>query len=285
VEERVLRVGTHAEAEAWALTLASSGVSCRLEEVDGRWAVVVASDDATRAGEALDAYDEENRPAPSAATVEYGATWLGPMVALGLLALFFVTGDRGDNRWFERGSADAAAMLHGEWWRAITALTLHADLAHVGANAAFAALLFNAVGRALGPGVGGWLLLAAGALGNALTAWVHGGGHVSVGASTSVFAAVGALAALAVGHRARPSRRAWVVIAASLALFGLLGTSKGADVLAHAFGLVAGGALGLVAARLPLVRSRIAQGFLAALALAAVFLAWRIALEGRFLVS
>lgn len=274
----MLRVGAHAEAEAWALTLAASGLSCRLEEVDGRWAVVVSADDAARAGEALDAYDDENRPAPAAATEEYGATWLGPIVAVALVVFFFVTGERNDNRWFERGSADAAAMLRGEWWRAITALTLHADLAHVGANAAFCALLANAVGRALGPGIGGWLLLVAGALGNALTAWVHGGGHVSVGASTSVFAAVGALAALAAGHRVRPSRRAWMVIAASLALFGLLGTAKGADVLAHAFGLVAGGALGLLAARLPLVRSRIAQALLVALALAAVTVAWRIAL-------
>ena len=48
----------------------------------------------------------------------------------------------------------------------------------------------------LGPGVGLWLLLLAGAGGNAVTAAVHGSDHVSVGASTAIFGAIGILAAL-----------------------------------------------------------------------------------------
>jgi len=39
-----------------------------------------------------------------------------------------------------------------------------------------------------------------------------------------------------------------MIVAASLALLALLGTGPGADLLAHLFGLLVGGGLGLVAA-------------------------------------
>jgi membrane associated rhomboid family serine protease len=79
-------------------------------------------------------------------------------------------------------------VMAGEWWRAVTALTLHADAPHVGGNAVAIGVLMTAVCWHLGPGLGAWLLLLAGAAGNLLTAAVHGGGHSSVGASTAVFA-------------------------------------------------------------------------------------------------
>ena len=63
----------------------------------------------------------------------------------------------------------------------VTALTLHADLAHVLANALACVLLVTAVGRSLGAGVGLWLMLLAGAGGNALTALAHGAHHISGG--------------------------------------------------------------------------------------------------------
>jgi membrane associated rhomboid family serine protease len=279
--DTVLRVSRdHAATEAWALTLASMGVSCRIEAIDETWAIVVAEADAARGREALDAYDAENRPAETPAPVEYGATWLGPAVALGLCAFFFVTGERGEQGWFVLGSAEASALRAGQWWRTVTALTLHADLAHVMSNAFASFIVAAALGRALGPGVAAWLLLAGGAAGNALTAWAYGAAHSSVGASTAVFAGVGALVALAARHRARWSRgTAWVAVAAGLALFGVLGTSKGTDVLAHAFGLLAGGALGLGALFPARPFGRPLQAALWLSALAAVIGCWVVALR------
>ena len=108
--------------------------------------------------------------------------------------------------------------------------------------------------RVLGPGVGALLVLAAGALGNVLNAGLQSSGHVSVGASTAVFGTVGLLAgAAALRREGRPVRRhpAWVVVAAALALLGMLGTGgERTDIWAHAFGLVAGGLLGAAAAAL-----------------------------------
>src|SRR5258706_365194 len=63
-------------------------------------------------------------------------------------------------------------------------------------NAVAAAVLLTAVCWYLGAGVGLGLTLLAGAGGNALTALVHHADHVSVGASTAVFGAIGILAAL-----------------------------------------------------------------------------------------
>ena len=51
-----------------------------------------------------------------------------PLCFLELLAFFAVTGPRAAGAdWFAAGASDAERVLHGEWWRTITALTLHAD--------------------------------------------------------------------------------------------------------------------------------------------------------------
>jgi membrane associated rhomboid family serine protease len=246
-------------AEEWATVLAASGIRHRLALTAAGWAVLVASDDGARARVALAAYDAENpheiRVAASA--VGRDSIGLGIVVAALLLGFFALTGPREAGvAWFERGSASAARILRGEVWRTITALTLHADLAHVLGNAAACVVLIPPVSHALGPGTGLWTLLLSGVAGSALTAFVHGAPYNSVGASTLTFGAIGVLAAQAfvARWRGRPTRRRpWVVIVASLVLLSMLGTAKGADVLGHLFGLLAGAVLGLLAG---LARSR-----------------------------
>src|SRR5204863_362939 len=117
---------------------------------------------------------------------------------------------------FERGGADAERIVAGEWWRTVTALTLHADAPHVIGNAGASAVLVGAVGHQLGPGVGLCVLLLAGAGGNALTAAAHGTHHDSVGASTAMFGAIGILGATRVVSRGRrrAARTSWMVVAA-----------------------------------------------------------------------
>jgi rhomboid protease GluP len=244
------------QADEWAVVLAAGSIPHRLRlRLDG-WALIVAAGDAEAAREALDAYDREN----SADTVDVGAdipvpvrgaAAVGVAVGLLLIGLFAVTGTRANGSvWFERGDASAERIVAGEWWRTVTALTLHADAPHVLGNAAASVVLVGAVSQQLGPGVGLWLLLLAGAGGNALTAVAHGAHHNSVGASTAMFGAIGILAATRVMSRERrpAARKLWTVVAASLALLALLGTSPDADLLAHLFGLLLGGVLGLVTA-------------------------------------
>jgi len=158
-----------------------------------------------RAADVLSAYLRENRdpepkrkrelPAP-------GDAFAGVAVSALLLIFFFITGPRNSAViWFERGSADAERILLGELWRTVTALTLHADIAHAFANALVGALFIGAVCSVLGAGVGCAFVLLSGAAGNLANALFHSSHHISVGASTAVFGAVGLLSGLAVARR------------------------------------------------------------------------------------
>jgi membrane associated rhomboid family serine protease len=247
-----------------------------LATAEGAFEIVVDDADAPAAEAALGAWESENRARPGQAPrPEYGRSVAG--VAVGFIILVFSLrthlGQAGPL--FERGSADAARMLQGEWWRAVTALTLHADLAHVAANAVAMAVFLGAVARRLGPALATWMTLVAGVAGNVATAVALPGGHVSIGASTAVFGALGILSALQV-----PRRSGWLTLGAGVALLGLLGTGERADLLAHLFGFTAGVAEGLALRRLPPPRRSLLQPALALLAALPVALAWWRALSG-----
>ena len=271
------------QADEWAVVLAAGNIPHRLSpRLDG-WALIVAARDAQAAREALDAYDQENIPdtadvgADAVAPIR-GAAMVGAAVGLLMIGFFAVTGTRTNHSiWFERGGADAGRIVSGEWWRTVTALTLHADAPHLIGNAGASVVLVGAVSHRLGPGVGLCVLLLAGAGGNALTAFAHGTHHDSVGASTAMFGAIGILAATRVmsSERRPAARKLWMAVAASLALLALLGTSPGSDLLAHLFGLLLGGAVGLAAApTLPRAVRPPVQWALAVAVLAVVVGAW-----------
>ena len=281
--ERVLRSARGRRAiEEWALVLAAAGVPHRVARTASGWRLIVAASDAERASTALDPYDAERESAPAAPEApEYGRTSVGLVVTTLLVAFYAVTGpaDAGST-WARAGSADAELIVRGEPWRAVTALTLHANPAHLLGNAVASAVFVTAVGRALGPGLGGLLVLASGAGGNVLNALLQGAPHSAVGASTAVFGAVGVLGGLQFGRRRRRRRRgAWLPVAGSLALLALLGSDREADIVAHLFGLLVGGVLG-VAAALLVARppGRAAQWMLALAALSAVAGSWVVAL-------
>ncbi len=275
-------------AREWALVLASQGLSSTVQRTEGGYAVRVPRAEAERATAALAAYLSENRPEPSLPSPSWSGD--GPVSAAlavsgALLAFSLVTGPWApEDRWFARGAAEAVPMLSGEPWRAVTALTLHADAPHVFANALAGALFLGAVFRQLGPGLGGALVLLAGAAGNLANAVLRGSDHVSVGASTAVFGAVGLLAGVAAVRRRLGGLgrgRAWRPVAAGLALFGMLGTGgERTDVSAHLLGLVAGLALGaLLAMRVKRPPELAVQWLLGGLGLAILFGAWAIALR------
>jgi membrane associated rhomboid family serine protease len=253
------------------------------EEADG-WTVLVSPADAATALDALDGYDREATPerVAGAAPPPRPVTLTGVYVGLLLVAVFALSGARaGGSAWFERGSADASRITTGEWWRAVTALTLHADAPHVLGNAIASALLISVVCQALGPGVGLWLVLLGGVLGNLATAFAQRGPHVSVGASTAVFGALGILAALRVMTPERlrlGARRPWVILAAAVVLLVVFGVGPHVDVLAHLFGLLAGlalGGLGALGVRRP--ATPLVQWLLVLAAAAAVAGAWGLA--------
>ena len=275
---------TSSQADEWALVLTAVGIPNAIEPDAGAWVVLAAADDATRAHAALAAYDEERRvetPRVSAPPEPY--PWMSG-VALGLLLLwlFSVTGGAAArSAWFEPGALVAGRVLAGEWWRAVTALTLHVDVVHVAGNALAVAVLLPPLVQRFGAGAALLLLLLAGALGNVLAAMTHDPRHLAVGASTAAFGAVGVLVALRLIPREAPtSRKRWTAPVAGVVLLVTLGAARDADLAAHVFGFVAGVLVGFVAG--VTLRRRPSAAFqwvVGALAAATVAICWRLALR------
>jgi membrane associated rhomboid family serine protease len=274
--------------------LEAEGLSPSVRSGPEGFALGIPADEAERAADIISAYESEKRdresrreqesqrePEPVAA----GGVFAGLAVAAALLVFFFLTGPRNATViWFERGSADAERILLGELWRTVTALTLHADFAHVLANALVGAVFLSAVCGALGAGVGCALVLLSGAGGNLANALFQSSHHLSVGASTAVFGAVGLLSGLAVARRRRQQslrRHAWVPIGAGLAILAMLGTTgERVDLWAHLFGLLVGGVLGIpVGFALRRPPGPLAQWAFGGAALMAVLYCWGLALD------
>ncbi|MBE0598536.1 MAG: rhomboid family intramembrane serine protease, partial [Desulfuromonadales bacterium] len=185
--------------------------------------------------------------------------------------------------WVALGNAHAGRIMAGQWWRTITALTLHADWPHLLSNIAIGGFFIHRLCRELGSGLSWSLVVAAGSLGNLVNAWLHSPSHRAVGASTAVFGALGLLAALNLIRYRHSLRRRWLLpVAAALALLAMLGTEgERTDVGAHLFGFAAGLLLGvataLVTARRGLPR-RLLNGLLATATAAMVLGGWLAAL-------
>ncbi len=233
------------------LVLDAAGIEYRLERKAVASALIVQVRDQTRALAELEAHERENQewqtPAPPALTKANG--WSGVLVycvlllAVAMLARRYAFG----RDWLAAGRMQAGLVCEGEWWRTVTALTLHADGSHLVANLAFGILFGVFVGQLLGSGFAWFSILIAGAFGNALNAWVQPPTHNAVGASTALFAALGLLSAYT--WRRQQAERRWTrrlaPLAGGVALLGLTGAGgEGTDVIAHLTGFFSGLLLG-----------------------------------------
>jgi rhomboid protease GluP len=239
-------------AQEWELVLVAQGFSPSVHQTSDGILLSVPEKELERALASLSAYERENQAklAEGDKPITSATPLAGILVAAMLVIFFAVTVSWYPSLpWFERGSADADRILRGELWRTVTALTLHADIVHVLSNAIAAAVFLGAVHGMLGVGLGSALVLLAGAGGNLANALLYGSSHVSVGASTAIFASVGMLGSFGMVQRRRatPRRRAWLPVAAALALLAILGTGgQRVDILAHLFGFLLGGVLGIL---------------------------------------
>jgi membrane associated rhomboid family serine protease len=235
-----------ARANELALVLTARGLVFQRQRGHAGWELWVPLAEAAAAGAELGQYRRENSLAvgPRELT-QLGGAWVGVIAyVLVLLALYVALHEYllGYD-WLGTGRAQSAAMRAGEWWRAVTALTLHVELDHLGGNLAFGAFFGYFLGRYLG--AAGWLAVVfAGALGNVLNALVEDPRHTSIGASTAVFAALGLLAAYTWRRgflRDTPWRARIAPVVAALGLLAFTGTAgENTDLGAHLFGFIAG---------------------------------------------
>lgn len=286
VEATVRATTSPTQAGDWALVLAAAGIGYRLEErqAEGRFVLVVGADDLAAAESALVGFDAEAPPRPVPAAPDAGRSALGVVAAIMLSGMFLLTGAaEPGSHWFQLGAASADRIAGGQWWRALTALTLHADLMHLVGNLVACLIFVSAVGRWLGGGLGAVVVLVAAAGANLATAAAHRTGFVSVGASTATFAALGLCAGLQAVRWLRGGTRrkyAWVPLGAALGLYAMLGVGPDADTYAHLFGLGFGAAVGsaLALGNVRAPRTTV-QTLLGATALAIMGSCWALALH------
>ncbi|AMK12390.1 MAG: rhomboid family intramembrane serine protease [Pseudodesulfovibrio sp.] len=301
---------TRKEAQDWSLVLSARHVPHRLRRPDNGpgWSVLVQEWFAPRAVEEINLYFEENRPVPGSVSLPdlRPVSGLEPtLFGLAVLVLFYWAYTRTypalrlyPELWVELGSADAGAILSGQWWRLCTALTLHADGPHVAGNAVIGGVFIWLAARRIGSGLTWFLTILAGVLGNLFNSLALGVHHDSIGFSTATFGAAGVLAAISpfavggglhglgsgslAGRAARFVRTALIPFGAGLGLLAMLGAGDGEgniDLGAHLFGfasgLALGGLTGFLATRLGLPgKSADFRLYVAALCLPAAAWAW-----------
>jgi membrane associated rhomboid family serine protease len=291
----VFRSFDRAQCDDRAFMLAAVNISSEVDGGSTGYVVRVPYAQAAFATHHLWQYDQELRRRPRVTFAPphvYRHAWVGSAVYVALLALVAMFVVRGWWRpdTFSIGTLDAGAVQSGQWWRAITALTLHLDIVHLMMNLGSGAAIGFMASRQIGVGHA-WLLIVMGAaMANLVEALLSMPGHQSVGASTAVFAALGLLAAHSWrtrGGAASSRLRRWAPLVAGAALLGLLGTGAsdqvadtGTDLIAHVFGFVLGAALGILVA-LPTISARVdamPQWLSGALTLALVAVGWSLAL-------
>ncbi len=240
----------------WMLVLQSQGILCRTEAGPR---LLVSPAMAQAACAEIMAYERENRTLPRPEPLPDNS-WVSLLIVGGCVLLTLWLDPQSGPRpaWYLNGRADSGRILHGEWWRCVTALFLHADAGHLLSNAAALSLLGILLSRRLGSGLTWGLFVLTGALGNAVNAWIQGPGHLSVGASTGVFGLVGVLAggagALKPGGR---MRILFLSLGFALSLLAMLGAGEErVDVGAHLFGLLCGLPFGLLPGRRKAVGQR-----------------------------
>ena len=272
-----------------AFMLAAVNIPSEVDVDSASYVVSVPYGQAAFANHHLWQYEQELRRRPRIVLQParvYPHAWVGSALYVALLVMVAMAVVRGWWRpdTFAIGTLDAAAVQSGQWWRAITALTLHVDIVHLLMNLGSGTAIGYLASRQIGAGHA-WLLTVLGAgVANLVEALFSMPGHQSVGASTAVFAALGLLATHSWRTRliaSHPTLRRLAPLIAGAALLGLMGTAgEGTDVLAHLFGFVAGCVLGMVVA-LPNVAVRmnsLPQWVSGALTLALVAGAWSLAL-------
>ncbi|MEI7820944.1 MAG: rhomboid family intramembrane serine protease [Verrucomicrobiota bacterium] len=247
------------------LVVAAMDLPYWIEREDGAWVLFVEENARGQAAAALAEFEAEEQ---ARVHVQKPEPLVIPKLALALtlvaMVIFYRMQTGANPVLIERGVAVDARILHGEWWRCFTALTLHGGVEHLVSNLGLAVFAFAFAFSRFGAGAGLLGTVLGGAMGNLLNAFAHAAKpHASLGSSTALFASLGLLAGgeLAARLMHRATRTGWQLLVpvgaglAFLSLYGGAGSNRdgtpimdtgNVDLMAHLFGLVAGVALGSV---------------------------------------
>jgi rhomboid protease GluP len=235
----VFRAADLRACEDRAFMLIAVGIESTVEvHPEGGFVVLVEQPMLAHAQHHLWQYEQERTRRPRQAEVRFTPqprAWLGSLFyVLVLVAVPVALGQdwlRRDP--YESATLNPALMRAGEWWRAVTALTLHWDIGHLAGNLGGGALLGYSAAQIWGNARAWLLVLAAATLANFIEALIGLPGYVSAGASTAVFAMLGLVAAFAWrtrGQRFGNPLARWGPLVAGVAMLGFFGAGSNVPV-------------------------------------------------------
>jgi membrane associated rhomboid family serine protease len=281
----VFRSRRLADCDSQTLILSAVGIHSWTLGRDGEFAIFVPEEKFELALRHLSEAAREAIPPvarPRPAPAMHPHAWTGSLLyAIVLVAIAYAAGaSMLGVDWFDAGALRGTIPQTGEWWRVMTALTLHADVAHLVGNLVFGVVLGYFAGRSLGIGLAWASIVIGAALGNAVDATWMPVQQRSIGASTAVFATLGLLSAYAWRRESAPQlrwARRWAPLIAGIILLAFTGAGgERTDVVAHVMGFAAGAGLGALWARVDPARfmNRGLQWVAGAIAIASIVVAW-----------
>ena len=238
-------------AEEYATLLNSLAIENKVVFKGGLWNIEVRYEDMDRACGEINRYEKGGRIEKPKSRFDHirfqRLNYLYFFSFLLALAVFHaVVHSSPELGLIKAGRSSASAITDGHFYRAVTALTLHADLKHLLSNIFFGGIAVFSLATLTGTGYSWLMFLLSGFFGNVLNAYFYGSAHNSIGASTAVFGVVGVLAGLQFFSRFREKKTyAWIPFAAALGLLAMLGSSEKTDIFAHLFGFASGIPLGV----------------------------------------
>lgn len=230
--------------------------------LNGQWGLYVRSAIAEEAAKLVEQTLNETNTAPPSPGVTAPppkpvTPWHLIPAPLFLMIVFGISTSDHGSYLVQAGRFDSLRIHeNGEWWRLISPLFLHADMAHLSGNILGGLLFGGLLASRIGAGKTYLIALLSGIAGNSLNLLTfRTTQHLSIGASTAVFGLLGALTGLRLremlqnesGSRQLPvtrrhSRRVrYGVLGAGLVLLGWMGTGgERTDIPAHVYGFISG---------------------------------------------
>ncbi|MEA2011645.1 MAG: rhomboid family intramembrane serine protease [Verrucomicrobiota bacterium] len=279
----------------WITVLSSQYIDYTLIDSQEKYYISVDYNDFQKARIEILSYEEDRNFFKHFRDISHGKTkenehlfsWSAYYICLCMIAFHVITGPaNGNSQWIIAGRMSAQAVMDGQLWRTVTALTLHADFVHVCSNSLFLIIFSSYLCSFIKPGITWLFLLFTGIFGNYLSVFFYSEPHYAVGSSTLVFGALGMLGMIRLLERRTSEKQLnrkqyFIPMIAALALLCLNGTGINADIAAHFSGFFSGMILGFPFFSLKKYAENILlQTVCAFSTFFVLFSAWFIALDG-----
>jgi len=196
------RYRTARMAHESGLSVLVAGHHYWIQPIDGSYVLIVPRGIADAMRREVEIGEFYNRFWPPASLdLPLKATSKTPTVVAILILLIVYWAQQTNGFMVELGhNSSVGVLMDGEWWRLLTAVTLHANVGHLAGNIFGISLFAYLSCRYMGNGLAWLIILLTAGLSNLTNDILHAGeAFRSLGASTAVFAALGLLTGFPVG--------------------------------------------------------------------------------------